>query len=85
MLNPFNPQQDPNVSSYINLKKRILNDIKAAKVEDQIFEVVQKAYEDALNKGNPVILLARNEKKRLLAQIMKQVLSDMVRKLEDNS
>ena len=85
MLNPFNPQQDPNVSSYINLKKRILNDIKAAKVEDQIFEVVQKAYEDALNKGNPLILLARNEKKRLLAQIMKQVLSDMVRKLEDNS
>jgi hypothetical protein len=85
MLNPFSPQQDPNLSSYVNLKKRILKDIKAAKVEDQIFEVIQKAYEDAFKKDNIVILLARYEKKRLLAQTMKQVLSDMVRKLDDSS
>lgn len=85
MLNPFGPQKDPGLFSYINLKKRILQDVKAARVDDQIFEVVQKAFEDALKKDHVVILLERFEKKRLLAQIMKQVLSDMVRKLDESA
>ena len=85
MLNPFGPQQDPGLFSYVNLKKRILQNVKAARVDDQIFEVVKKAYEDSLNKENGVIWLARFERKRLLAQVMKQVLSDMVRKLDESA
>ena len=85
MLNPFGPQQDPGLHSYIDLKKRVLREVKAARVDDQIFEVVQKAFEDALKKDNVVILLARFERKRLLAQVMKQVLSDMVRKLDESA
>jgi hypothetical protein len=83
MLNPFGPQQDPGLFSYINLKKRTLQNVQAARVNDQIFEVVQKAYEDALKKEN--ILLTRFEKKHLLAQIMKRVLTDMLKKLDKSS
>jgi len=85
MLNPFAPQQDPGMFSYIDLKRRVLRDVAAARVDDQIFEVVQKAFEDALKQENVLILLARVEKKRLLAQVMKQVLTDMVRKLDEST
>jgi hypothetical protein len=80
--NPFGPQPDPNQYSYTHLKKRILQDIKAAKIDDQIFELVQKAYEAALKQGNVVVLLPGLEKQRLLAEIMNQVLSDMIQKLD---
>jgi len=71
--------------SYIDLKRRVLRDVAAARVDDQIFEVVRKAFEDALKQENVLILLARVEKKRLLAQVMKQVLTDMVRKLDEST
>ena len=82
MLNPFGPQQDPSLSSYVNLQKRVLQNIKATRINDQIFEVVQKAYEDALKMEN--VRLAQFEKKTMLAQIMKQVLTDMIRRIDDN-
>ena len=81
MKNPFAPQQDAN--SYFNLKKRMLQKVQEAQVNDQIFEVVQKAYDDVMNKEN--IILSRQERKRLLAQILKSVLEDMVKKLGSNS
>lgn len=83
MLNPFGPQREPSLSSHVNLKQRLLQNVQAASVNDQIFLVVQKAFEDALNKEN--IPLIRTERKRLFVQIMKQVLIDMVEKLDKSS
>lgn len=83
MLNPFGSQQDPGLPSYVNLKKRMLQNVQAAKIDDQIFQVVQNAFENALQKEN--IVLSRPERKRLFAQILKSVLEDMAKKLDDHS
>ena len=83
MKNPFGPQQDPGLYAYVNLQKRMLKNVQAARVNDQIFSAVQKAFENALKQEN--IVLSSPEKKRRLAQIMKQVLTDMLSKLEENS
>ena len=81
MLNPFGSQQVP--GSYVNLQKRMLQRVKSAKVDDQIFEVVTRAYEVALDEEG--ILLSRPERKRLLSQLLKLVLEDMTKKLNDRS
>jgi len=83
MKNPFGPQQDPGLYSYANLQKRMLKNVQAARVNDQIFSAVQKAFDEALKHEN--IPLSGPEKKRMLAQIMKQVLTDMLSKLDDIS
>jgi len=83
MLNPFGPQQDPNLSSYLNLKRRMLQKVQDSKVNDQIFEIVRKAFEEALNQEN--VLLSRPERMRLFSQILHSVLEDMVRKLENST
>lgn len=81
MLNPFGSQQVP--GSYVNLQKRMLQRLKSAKVDDQIFQVVQQAYEVALSEEG--VVLSRPERKRLLSQILKQVLDDMRKKLDDRT
>ena len=78
MKNPFAPQHIPD--PYFELQKRMLQKVQEAQVNDQIFEVVQKAYDDVINKEN--IVLSRKERKRLLAQILKSVLEDMLKKFE---
>ena len=83
MKNPFGPQQDPGLYSYVNLQSRMLKNVQAARVDDQIFRAVQKAFEDALK--HEVVVLSSPEKKRMLAQIMKQVLTDMLSRLDDTS
>ena len=85
MLNPFGPQREPGLSSYVNLKKKTLQRVQAAGVNDQIFQVVQNAFEAALKEDNIVILLSRPERKRLFAQILRSVLEDMIRKLDERS
>jgi len=81
MMNPFSPKQDP--GSYMDLRKRMLQRVQSSKVTDQIFEVVLKAYEDALNTEN--VVLSRPERKRMLSQILRLVLEDMIKKLDDRS
>jgi hypothetical protein len=61
----------------------MLKNIQAARVNDQVFNVIQKTFEEALRHEN--IALSGPEKKRMLAQIMKQVLTDMLSKLDDTS
>lgn len=80
MMNPFGPQQEPGLSSYVNLKQRVLKNVQAAKLEDQIFQIVQNAFESALNKEN--VMLSRPERKRLFSQILLAVLNDMAGKLD---
>jgi hypothetical protein len=79
MRNPFDPQGD-SLSSYVNLQKRMLQKVKAMKVNDQIFEVVQRAFEDAVKAEN--IVLSAPERKRMLSQILQKVLEEMLGKLD---
>ena len=81
MLNPFAPKEDP--GSYIDLRKRMLRHVQSSKVNDKIFEVVQNSYEQALIREN--VILSRAERSRLLSQIMKIVLKDMLDKLDGHS
>jgi hypothetical protein len=80
MKNPFGDQQIP--GSYHNLKERMYKKV-SAKVDDQIFEVVQAAYEKALQDEN--VVLSRPERQRLFAQILKLTLEDMIKKLDARS
>jgi hypothetical protein len=79
MKNPFGSEQDP--GSYVDLKKRMLQRVQSFKVNDRIFEVVQVAYENALKAEN--IVLSSPERKRMLSQILKSVLEDMIKKLDN--
>jgi hypothetical protein len=83
MLNPFGSQQDPGLYSYVNLRKRMLQSVQATQVKDQIFQVVQNAFEAALKQEN--IVLSNPERKRLLSQILKSVLEDMLQKLDNST
>ncbi len=70
MQNPFAPQSDS--GSYINLKERMFQKVQAAGINDQIFGIVKRAYEQALAQEN--VILSRPERKRLFAQVLKLVL-----------
>ncbi|MBC7879130.1 MAG: hypothetical protein H7Y59_18315 [Anaerolineales bacterium] len=80
MKNPFGEQQVP--GSYHNLKERMFKKVNA-NVNDQILVILQTAYENALNAEN--IVLTRPERKRLFSQVLKLVLEDMIKKLDDRS
>jgi hypothetical protein len=82
MKNPFGPDPE-SFHSYENLKQRMLQLVQTAKVYDQIFQVVQTAYEDALKAEN--IVLSRSEQKRMLSQILRLMLEDMIKKLDKSS
>jgi len=75
MKNPFGDQQLP--GSYENLKERMYKKV-SAQVNDQISGILQKAYEDALYEAN--VVLSRPERKRLLSQIIKMVMDDILEK-----
>ena len=81
MLNPFAPQSDP--GSYIDLRKRMFQSVQRMKVNDKIFEAVKNTYEHALIREN--VVLSRAERDRMLSQIMKMVLEDMLKKLDGGS
>ena len=76
MKNPFGDQQVP--GSYHNLKERMYKKV-SANVNEQIREIMVKAYENALNEEN--VVLSRPERKRLLSQITKMVMEDVLDKL----
>lgn len=85
MLNPFNPQQDSDPSGFfagLRFQNRLFKTIDAAKVDDQIFQVIQDAFEEALKKDH-LVILPETAKQHLLAQAMKHVLGNMLTKLDD--
>jgi hypothetical protein len=67
--------------SYFDLLKRVIQRMQSAKIDDQIFEAVQKAYQKELTFEN--VVLSRAERDRLLRQVMKVVLTDMLKKLDN--
>ena len=80
MKNPFGDQQIP--GSYHNLKERMYKKV-SANVNGQITEIMVKAYENALNDEN--VMLTRPERKRLLSQIVKMVMEDVLKKFDGGS
>lgn len=80
MKNPFGDQKVP--GSYHNLKERMYKKV-SANVNEKILEMMIKAYEDALNDEN--IVLTRSERKRLLSQITKMAMDDLLKKLDGDS
>ena len=81
MKNPFGDQQVPSSGSYQNLKERMYKKV-SAKVNDQIINMLQNTYENALAEES--IVLSRPERKRLFAQIMTLVLADLLKKQADD-
>lgn len=65
-----------------DIKARIIQNMQSAQVNDQIFDATQKLFEKALDKEN--IILAHSEKQRLLRKVMKSVLTDMLKKLDND-
>lgn len=80
MKNPFGDQKVP--GSYHNLQERMYKKI-SANVSEKILEMMIKAYEDALNDEN--IVLTRPKRKRLLSQITKMVMEDLLKKIDGGS
>ena len=81
MLNPFASQPDP--GSYVDLRKRMFQHVQLLLVNDKIFDVVKNAYEHALISEE--VVLSRAERDRMLSQIMKMVLEDILKKLDGRS
>jgi hypothetical protein len=77
MKNPFGDQQVP--GSYDNLKERMYKKV-FTNVNGQILEIMVKAYENALDEEN--VVLSRPERKRLLSQIVKMVMEDLLKKVD---
>jgi len=80
MKNPFGDQKIP--GSYHNLKERMYKKV-SANVNEQVFEIMMKAYENALYEEN--VALSRPERNRLFSQIVKMMMEDMLKKLDDRS
>ena len=80
MKNPFGDQQVP--GSYHNLRERMYKKV-SVNVNEQITEIMVKAYENALNDEN--VMLTRPERKRLLSQIVKMVMEDVLKKFDGGS
>jgi hypothetical protein len=68
---------------YLDLRKRAIRRLKAAQIQHQVFEIIEKTYGEALAEEN--CLLSRAERKRLLLQVTRSLLKDMLQKLESSS
>ena len=80
LLRPIPSNSQP--GTYFDLKKRIIKNVQTAKANDRVFEAVQKLFEKSLNEEN--IVLSRLEKNRLLREVLKSVLTDMLKKLDND-
>lgn len=81
MENPFDLQ--PDSGSYKNLKERIFQNVQTSGISEQFFMTAQNAYENALAQEN--VILSRPERKRLYSQVIKLVLDDMSKNLDNRS
>ncbi len=78
MLNPPNFYEQS--GSYINLLKRMTQRLQHGNVNDRVFETVQKSFQKELSLEK--IVLSHAESDRLLRQVLKAVLTDMLTRLD---
>jgi hypothetical protein len=62
-------------NSYFDLRKRIFQKIKTSKADEQIMEIAQKAYEDAVKSEN--IVISRVERERLFISVLQLLWNDI--------
>ncbi len=67
--------------SYMQVRVRVLRGMRSAGIDDQVFELVQNAYERELSAET--LVLSRAEKRRLLADVLKSVLDEMNSRLKE--
>ncbi len=65
--------------SYMDLRGRVLQRLHSARINDQVFELVQNAYDNALSMDN--VVLSRVERRRLLAEVLRYVVEDISKRL----
>ncbi len=71
----------PGPNSFVELRLRILKRLRAGKVNDQLLGVLQTAYENAFAPEH--LVLSRVERKRLMRDVLKSVMEDLSRQLEE--
>ncbi len=76
----FDPANSGN--SYYDLRQHIMARLRAAKIDDQVIEIMENAAENALAAEH--LVLSRPEKKRLLTEVMRSVLGDINKKLDES-
>ena len=80
MLNPGDPNKD--FGSYVNLKKRVFQRVQSSGINDKILDIARQACEEAIKAEG--VVLARVEKKRLQTQVLKLILDEMSKGLENS-
>ena len=78
MSNPPNSYPDP--SSYLDLLKRITQQLQQKKVDEQILQIVQQAFEEVLDRTH--IILSRPERVRLYQEVAKSILTVTLEKID---
>jgi hypothetical protein len=73
------PDYPLNFGSYNSLRKRIIQGLRSAKVDDQIIGMLRNACDQALKESN--LVLSHPEKERLSGEVMKAVLTDTLARL----
>jgi len=66
---------------HLDVKGHMIQRLRAQKVNEQVFEVIQRTFEKTLAEDQ--LVLSRLEKKRLLAQVLKSVLVEMNRQIDE--
>ncbi len=78
MLNPFG---SGNTGSYRDLLQRITRRVKEADIEQQLVDVIMRAYEAELEREN--VILSRPERSRLFRQVTRSVLEELLSRYDD--
>lgn len=73
------PNFYPNPGSYDDILKRMTQRMRENKLDDQIFGLLQQAFEKELSQGN--LVLSRADRVRLFQQLTKAVLADVLGKI----
>ena len=76
----LNPSATNIPGSYPDLRGRVLQRLRSARINDHVFELIEAACNSALAEDN--LVLSPAEKRRLLLEVMRSVLGEMSRKLE---
>jgi hypothetical protein len=73
------PNLYPNPGSYDDILKRMTRRMRENKLDDQIFGILQQAFEKELSQGN--LMLSRPERVRLFHQVAKAIFTDVLGKI----
>jgi hypothetical protein len=68
---------------YVDVQKQIVRRLTSEKIQHQIFEKLETSFDAVLADEN--IIVSRVERKRLLTRVTRDVLEDMLKKLDSSS